>query len=497
MKTSSRKTSQFLLILLGCFLILVVALYVSHVLYIKSLSVRNIPNKQAYEKLGLEELVLRLGYIKLPPRKSSFINFIDRPKKKTRIGVFGDSHTFGAEVAERQNYPEHLQSLLGNQFVVINFGMNWYSLDQAFILFDHFYDEMKLDYVILGPGGLYRRRTTSFNHTNDKEPYYLHSRFIIKDKNDARYTLVEKKPFGESFNERFEKYYQFLPTTQYLKYDTRAPGFMRSLEHFLDLKLINPFYYAEDVSREVEMIHSRILEKFIGRAGDKFLFMHNRFEENELAKKINWKSSAHVQLEDLKWEGFPWLAPDGHFTGFGNARVASYASSLVLDHRPSVSKIKVSGDYSDWDDGILAVFLNEKRLGSLSGNIASATHVIGFNCSSQNVGTSLFYPIKNKLKNNDRISGFTKVFSGEWLTVFTGENCLVDYETKELLVNKGFEGDTLRVNGVVLAKEAEELRVNNNKMFIYSFLRPPERIIINKSFGEELFLGKELELIIR
>lgn len=72
--------------------------------------------------------------------------------KLVRIAVVGGSTTFGTRVTDRDSWPAILQSKLGNQFSVINYGVPGYSTAEAIIQMALIVPEAKPHFVILFQG---------------------------------------------------------------------------------------------------------------------------------------------------------------------------------------------------------------------------------------------------------------------------------------------------------------------------------------------------------
>lgn len=69
---------------------------------------------------------------------------------KRDIAVVGDSFTFGEEVCYEDTYGYHLDTMLGPQFRVLNFGVPGYGLDQMLLRYQRDIREWKPEIVILG-----------------------------------------------------------------------------------------------------------------------------------------------------------------------------------------------------------------------------------------------------------------------------------------------------------------------------------------------------------
>lgn len=193
-------------------------------------------------------------------RKSSFVNF-SRSKSPGNVHVcaFGDSFTYGAEVADGYDFPALLQNLflksgMGN-VEVLNFGNSGWGFQQAYLLWRDVGRSYNCDFVLFGPRGWYRDRDVSFQHLRS-HPYAIHARFIWKDDG---LELVE--PVGSDYTERFEAYWGFVPYWRYLRYDRNPPASLQALAG-RGRTLPNPFYYYRgSVREETQKINRRLLER--------------------------------------------------------------------------------------------------------------------------------------------------------------------------------------------------------------------------------------------
>jgi hypothetical protein len=105
-----------------------------------------------YNLKGVEEYLARLGMARLgapPARRPSGaaiytssvegmrsprpdMSFAARPARR-RIARVGDSFTFGLEVYYEDTWGSQLEQSLGNEFQVLNFGVDGYGVDQAYL----------------------------------------------------------------------------------------------------------------------------------------------------------------------------------------------------------------------------------------------------------------------------------------------------------------------------------------------------------------------------
>jgi hypothetical protein len=127
------------------------------------------PNRQSvdYNREGVAKYLAQLG---LAPRRPDAadddgaiyqssaeglrspragLSFAAMPAKR-RIAVVGDSFTFGLEVRYEDTWPRQLERALGPEFQVLNFGVDGYGVDQAFLRYRRDVLAWRPEIVILG-----------------------------------------------------------------------------------------------------------------------------------------------------------------------------------------------------------------------------------------------------------------------------------------------------------------------------------------------------------
>lgn len=274
--------------------------------------------------------LLRLGYFDTDFKVTSFLKSGKKAEGIIRIGFFGDSHTFGSEVASDKNFPALLQKMLGENIEVLNFGNGWYSFAQSYILWQRFLSELELDIIVYGPRGYYPERNQTFNHTQDNYPSYLHSRFII----DENLSLRELYPEGESAKERIIKYYSFIPSPHYWKYDRRAPGFLKAFEYYWGERLTNPFYYSSLSETEENNQLIRLFLKDIATHSPRLIVLSdNYFSNKEDLKAVlkDFPQASFLQISDHLSAGVPFQAQLGHSSVYGNQMIANQVYQHLQD----------------------------------------------------------------------------------------------------------------------------------------------------------------------
>ncbi len=263
----------------------------------------------------------RLG--KLNTRKqSAFIHF-DREKAPgvVRTCSFGDSFTQGGEVDDVHDYPNLLERRFAEagagNVESINFGIGAFGLSQSYMLWDFVARGFDCDFVLLGPRGFQSLRDATFGVLYHWTPFYLHARYVL-DGGDVR--LVEVA--GDTYGERFDDYFRFLPRWRYLRYCRNPPLFLKTLlpeEKGLiaaGQRLENPFYYdRREAAEEVRDIHRILLGKLAGD-GPTVLLGHYWPRVVELGESIEQERLSAVSFPQMLT--FPYLAPQSHAGPFGN-----------------------------------------------------------------------------------------------------------------------------------------------------------------------------------
>lgn len=296
--------------------------------FIAALRLRSKPPSPALRALPyLDELAMqRLGFIQTD-RQRSFVNF---PETKTpgtvRICCVGDSFTYGGETVEGYDYPTILEEKLrGDGFdriEVINFGSSWHGFHQSYLLWDAVGRHFDCDYVLLGPQSFQYDRDTTSNHSKLTSPYYLHAHYVV-DGDDVR--LIEVP--GVAYDERFAEYYRFLPRWQYVRYDRNLPA---TIQAILPARKTLPnllHYYPGSMAEEGLATYKALLRR-LSLDGPQIVLLHDNRDLLEVARSLDRPNL--VPVESYITYHFPYRAPDGHYSPFGNQLVAEqFAAQLV------------------------------------------------------------------------------------------------------------------------------------------------------------------------
>ena len=234
-----------------------------------------------------------------------------------RICSFGDSFAFGDEVDTAHDYPTLLQKLFdragARNVEVINFAVGGYGFHQSYIMWDRVARDFDCDFNLLGPRGFQPLRDTTFGHIYHWTPYYLHTRYVLHE-GDVKLMEI----LGDTYGERFDRHFRFLPPWRYLRYDRKAPMFLRSLIP-RGRMLRNPFYYDRRGVAEEAYDTYRILLAKMAREGNPILIGHHRQEIVDIARDVGARNLSAAHFHDLAT--FPYLA-GGHAGPMGNQFLA-------------------------------------------------------------------------------------------------------------------------------------------------------------------------------
>lgn len=279
--------------------------------------------------LNVPELTLsRVGFM-LTDKKSSFVNFPKEKKPGTiRIGVFGDSFTYGDEVDAVSDYAGFLQALLREygypDVEVLNFGTSWHGFGQAHIVWDEVGHLYNLDYALFGPATLFPERDTRFNHSKGLAPYYLHARYVLDGEGLKLVDVI-----GDTNKQRFDSYYSFIPHATYLRNDRNAPVFLASLMP-PGREIENPFYYASATeTEEAKEIYRRLVRHLDQDPIQKIIMLYPWISDFETAMPDRVEQNRCLARIDRPIH-FPYLEPNDHNSPTGNALLARQYLAILL-----------------------------------------------------------------------------------------------------------------------------------------------------------------------
>jgi hypothetical protein len=284
--------------------------------------------------------LVQIGGLKKPAkRRSSFANFSPvKPPGVMRIGCFGDSYTWGTEVADGNDFPallkKRLRALGRRRTEVLNFGTPGFGLHQTYLLWDRVGREFDLDRVVLLSMARYWAfRDTSFTFWNPPaKKLGFHARYVLDDGN---LRLVEV--IGDTEEQRYTDYLRFIPRMRYALYDRKAPALLRAWLPS-SRRPVNPFYYRDEpVGQEARKTYRILLERLASGAPS-FTLVDGTGELAAIAGDLDPPPRRVVRLPtDL---GFPYIAPRNHFSPWGNRLVAdTVLHSMGVGGAPRVLSI--------------------------------------------------------------------------------------------------------------------------------------------------------------
>ena len=220
-----------------------------------------------------KDLVIQKGGLLKKPitRIQHFKNFpFEKDRGTIRIGAFGDSYTYGAEVESYGSYPYQLQKLFMEKYPdlkveVLNFGISGDSFQGQFFLWEMYRKKYQLDYILFGPKGFQSIRDSSFEY---HKSLYPKSRFVL-NKEGLKQVSIK----GESLEEKYKNYYSLIPSSTALYYDRRPFQMLERLLPVLKEKLSNPWYYTKFSEREEISQINKILLNRIRKEYDQKILM--------------------------------------------------------------------------------------------------------------------------------------------------------------------------------------------------------------------------------
>ncbi|MCG8459707.1 MAG: hypothetical protein MI919_25785, partial [Holophagales bacterium] len=281
------------------------------------------------------EVVRQVGWLstRRNDRSGAFTRF--EPAKgagQVRICVFGSSLAYGTEVDGEHDFPSLLQDLFERRgfanVEVLNFGVEGYGFHQIYLLWEHLWQRFHCDYSLIFPGRFLPVRDTSFSYSPFTHPYQLHARFVA-DGEGLRLLEVE----GQTHAERFARFHAFLPSWRYLRYERLAPMALRSVAG-RQQEVRNPFYHTSESAREEAFTTYRRLMRRMVESGARLVFASHREDDAELARELEAPNWVAFWIEQRK--SFPYLAPMGHNSPWGNASIAEQYFARLVESGPPI-----------------------------------------------------------------------------------------------------------------------------------------------------------------
>ncbi len=267
----------------------------------------------------------------------------EKPPGVVRICAHGDSYTQGQETDTDLDYPSLLQKLFESQGAgnveVVNFGMYGFGLQQSYMLWDAVARDFSCDFHLFGPRGFWAVRDTTFGALASWSPYYLHARYALED---GELELIEV--FGDTYKERFEGHFAFLPRWRYWRYSRRAPMFLHALVPE-GRELENPFYYdRRDMHEEARQMQQILLAKMLAEDAAPILIGHHRADVVAMADALAEDDLSAVQFPEIFT--LPYLAPYSHAGPLGNQLAAELFHAQLTGRRGQLPILELAD--LDW-----------------------------------------------------------------------------------------------------------------------------------------------------
>ena len=269
-----------------------------------------------------KEFVFKVGHVQNSNSRSNY--FLQFPEKKgrgiTRIGAFGDSFTYGAEVKKGWSYPALLNKIFNKHFPekkveILNFGMEGHGFQQHFLVWKEYAEKYNIDYVLLGPEGAQPDRDIAFTIPWASRSQLRHprGRYILKE--DGSLDFVNIK--GDTFFERYKNYYTLWPSWMILKYDKLFLNLLKSVYFpFFDRQMQNPFYYSDLSAEEESIAINRILLREIEeKHRRKIMFLTSNKNTYNLYKEEKSLNLNHLSL----FPQTPLYYRRYHYSALGNS----------------------------------------------------------------------------------------------------------------------------------------------------------------------------------
>ena len=383
-----------------------------------------------------DDILIKTGSNLAEPelRINHFLKFpIKKKRETTRVGTFGDSHTFGVETHKEANYPAQLQKLFEKHFTsqkveVLNFGKGGHSFQQQFFLWEKYAKLYGIDYILYGPRGLYYKKdlTFAYNSSFNENFRFPRNRFFLSEKEGLKLASIK----GIHPEDQYKNYYSLIPSLTALRYGKRPFQLWESYFPFLRERLKNPFYYSSDLPEHIESpkINKILLKKIRKDYNKKILLLvdtkwsFESYSDNKNLYNLNF-------FDSLSQTAFLYKV-FGHKSSLGNELVASvYFNALTGKKKFSLNVFNCYFNKMDFSvvkehldfKNVKRIFIGTKNTavgeirlnssdhyykkggGSFS-KIKNTKSLIGFSGSSVNdFGLPPYFPVPFELNKKSKI----------------------------------------------------------------------------------------------
>jgi hypothetical protein len=285
-----------------------------------------------------EDTLRRVGWLAQPTARRLFFGNVSqaKPPGVERLGCYGDSFTWGDEVADGNDYPSRLQETLrrrgGAETEVVNFGVPGYGFHQTALLHGATASRWAIDRSVILALSFWTRRDTTFAWRSLDR---FHARYVLNDHDDV--ALVDV--VGTSHADRLAAYHRLVTPLEYLRFDRVPPAALRALLP-KGRTVSNPFYYRSDsVEDEAIETYRRLLPRLREQTGDLLVLAPENFHTPLTRRPIG--SGARVVQFDLP-SGFPFVAPGGHLSPWGNRELAERIADILGAPAASWGRLRVA-----------------------------------------------------------------------------------------------------------------------------------------------------------
>jgi hypothetical protein len=290
--------------------------------------------------VGGSDLDIAVGGVHQHVQKNSrFSRFSQaKPEGQIRIGCFGDSWTAGEEANPNGDFPSHLAHLMREgknpPVDVLNFGNGGHGFHQAFRLWEELAPAYGIDIVLLGPDCFQPQRDWTFQ---SDDSLGLHGRYVL-----AGEGLRWIEPLNPNDDNRFHRYFRFVPRLRYLRYDARLPAFLRHLDVRNRFPYANPFYYRDDAEKEIRETWRRMIRRMADQSSLVILIHHDK----DLVRMARGLAPNVYAAEFQIPKFFPYAMPKNHTNSAGYSLIAEiYHDALRGKDRSAPLVVRETSDF--------------------------------------------------------------------------------------------------------------------------------------------------------
>ena len=293
---------------------------------------------------------LKGPFTKRRPPKSSYTNFAEsKPPHTVRIGIFGDSNVWGREVKYDFDFPTLLQDYFHeyglHHIQVLNFGVPGYGMHQTFLMWEYLGQKYNLDFTIFLPFKFHVERDLTYIFLrNSYCP--IHARYII-----TNVGVTLSPVMGNSRKEACSLYHRLFPPWQYIRYDRKAPAFLRVLVPEGRQFKFNPFYYSNMEEKEEALTSYEILFKHFANQANHPIIVCADPDICKLREKISGEIhffESHVRRISHRIPSL-YVAPGRHLSALGNEmRAQEMFSFLTGQRQPKLPVVTLSSTTPDF-----------------------------------------------------------------------------------------------------------------------------------------------------